>query len=70
MIKGEEHILKSTEWKKKTKKKDWLPGQCPNKSMGIRLSRQQRATCYSYLLHRPFPAGIGNVLTFSGDRRL
>ena len=68
MIKGEEHILKSTEWKKKTKKKDWLPGQCPNKSMGIRLSRQQRTN--SYLLHRPISAGIGNILIISGDRRL
>ena len=26
---------------KKTKKKDWSPGQCPNKSIGIRLSLQQ-----------------------------
>ena len=42
MIRGAEQLLKSTEWKKKTKKKDWSPGQCPNKSMGIRLSRQQR----------------------------
>ena len=33
MIKGAEHMLKSTEWKKKTKKKDWSPCQCPNKSM-------------------------------------
>ena len=59
MINGAEHLLKSIEWKKKTKKKDWSPGQCPNKSMGIRLSCQQRTN--SYLLHRPIPAGIGNV---------
>ena len=46
IIKGAEHMLKSTEWNKKTKKKDWSPGQCPNKSMGIRLSRQQRTNSY------------------------
>ena len=60
--------IKKHRMEEKTKKKDWSPGQCPNKSMGIRLSRQQRTN--SYLLHRPIPAGIGNVLTFSGDRRL
>ena len=68
MIRGAEHMLKTTEWKKKKEKKDWSPGQCPNKSMGVRLSRQQRTN--SYLLHRPISSGIGNVLTFSGDRRL
>ena len=66
MIRGTEHLFKSTEWKKKTKKKHWSPGQCPNKSMGIRLSRQ----LINYLLHMPISAGIGNVLTFSEDRRL
>ena len=44
-------MLKSTEWKKRTKKKDWSPGQCHNKSMGIRLSCQQRTN--NYLLHMP-----------------
>ena len=38
MIRGTEHLFKSTEWKKKTKKKHWSPGQCPNKSMGKRLT--------------------------------
>ena len=40
MIKGAEHMLKSTEWKKKTKTKHWSPGQCPNNSMVIRLIKR------------------------------
>ena len=42
--------------KKYIKKQDWSLGQCPKHSMGVRLSRKQRAK--SYLLNIGLPSSV------------
>ena len=68
MIKGEEHMLKSTEWKKRQRKKTGHQASAQTKVWGYVCPASRELI--NYLLHRPISAGIGNVLTFSGDRRL